>query len=320
MKRVSSEASQQMAAKVVPDVMANEKFFPISAVSEATGVPTVTLRAWERRYEFLVPHRTPKGHRLYSVDQIAMIRRVTALIDSGIPVSRVGDLLKGESQPFQDTPSSSGDNWQQLQDAMLEAVCEFNESRLDEIYEDVLSRFSDARVTEKLIIPLLHRLGVNWACGATGVAEEHFFSLYLRNKLGSRWHHGSYSRIGRRLVVACLPGDRHEYGLLFFSLVARSRGFDPIMLGADMPLGELPKVVNKTRAAAVVLSSTLEPGWQVVERDIKALCNNVDVPVFIGGSGIVAIEKALAAVGAVTVGAVLIDGVETIHRQLNGRL
>ncbi|MGD9662665.1 MAG: hypothetical protein AB7U63_15475, partial [Porticoccaceae bacterium] len=70
---------------------------------------------------------------------------------------------------------------------------------------------------------------------------------------------------------------------------------------------------------AVVLSSTLEPGWQVVERDIKALCNNVDVPVFIGGSGIVAIEKALAAVGAVTVGAVLIDGVETIHRQLNGR-
>jgi len=34
----------------------------------------------------------------------------------------------------------------------------------------------------------------------------------------------------------------------------------------------------------------------------------------------VAIEKALAAVGDVTVGAVLIDGVETIHRQLNGRL
>jgi len=191
MKRVSSEASQQMAAKVVPDVMANEKFFPISAVSEATGVPTVTLRAWERRYEFLVPHRTPKGHRLYSVDQIAMIRRVTALIDSGIPVSRVGDLLKGESQPFQDTPSSSGDNWQQLQDAMLEAVCEFNESRLDEIYEDVLSRFSDARVTEKLIIPLLHRLGVNWACGATGVDEEHFFSLFLRNIIGSSRHQRS---------------------------------------------------------------------------------------------------------------------------------
>src|SRR5690606_23049174 len=191
------------------------------------------------------------------------------------------------------------DNWQLAQEEMLAAVVDFDEGRLDQIYESLLSRFSDARVTQELIIPLLYRLGESWRAGETGVAEEHFFSLYIRNKLGSRWHHGQRSLVGRRLVVSCMPGDRHEYGLLFFALVARNRGFDPILLGADMPLNEIPKVVTKTRAAAVVLSCTIQPGWQVVERDLKALAKALAVPLFIGGAGTCDSETALAGVGAI---------------------
>ena len=36
------------------------------AVSSLTGVNSVTLRAWERRYNLIRPQRTAKGHRLYT--------------------------------------------------------------------------------------------------------------------------------------------------------------------------------------------------------------------------------------------------------------
>lgn len=36
------------------------KLFAISEVSEITGVNSVTLRAWQRRYGLLVPLRTTK--------------------------------------------------------------------------------------------------------------------------------------------------------------------------------------------------------------------------------------------------------------------
>ena len=46
------------------EVAAQAGYFPIRVVSQRTGVNSVTLRAWERRYGLLKPLRTPKGHRL----------------------------------------------------------------------------------------------------------------------------------------------------------------------------------------------------------------------------------------------------------------
>jgi DNA-binding transcriptional MerR regulator len=277
----------------------------------------VTLRAWERRYDFLNPERTDSGHRLYSEQHIALVRRVTALIDSGLPVSRVNDLLKREEEQ-RNVPAPGETNWNGRQQEMLSAVCDFDEARLDLLYEELMARFSDTTINQQVVIPLMQRLGASWSTGETGVAEEHFFSLYIRNKLGSRWHHGYRSLSGSRLVVACMPGERHEYGLLFFALVARARGFDPVLLGADMPLAEIPKVVAKTRAAAVAISSTVVPGWQVVERDLKALCQAVDVPVFVGGGGLATQPESLEHVGAIDVGSDLISGAEAIYSKLHG--
>lgn len=55
----------------------------IRQVTEATGVPAATLRAWERRYGFPVPHRTAGGHRRYSADDIERLARATTLVAQG---------------------------------------------------------------------------------------------------------------------------------------------------------------------------------------------------------------------------------------------
>jgi len=47
----------------------NERF-PIRTVSELTGVNSVTLRAWERRYGLIQPVRKESGHRLYTRQHI----------------------------------------------------------------------------------------------------------------------------------------------------------------------------------------------------------------------------------------------------------
>ena len=286
--------------------------YSISKVSELTGVPSVTLRAWERRYSFLEPFRTPSGHRLYNDQQIALIQKATSLIDSGLSVSRVSDLLAAEQHNNPD----EGRDWQGFRQQMLDAVRAFDEFRLDQIYENLLAQFSDVNVTREVIIPLMQQIGTAWENGDIGVAEEHFFSLYIRNKLGSRWHHGNYSSLGKKLVIACMPEERHEYGLLFFALLARARGFAPILLGADMPLTELARVVSKTEAAAVVLCNTQAADPKIVEGELKTLCREVPVPVFIGGVGVLQLEKNLNAVGAIPVGSELSAGVGIIFDHL----
>lgn len=67
--------------------------YPISEVSRITGVNSITLRAWERRYGLIEPIRTPSGHRLYTKEHIDRIIQAKALNDTGIPISQVKPLL-----------------------------------------------------------------------------------------------------------------------------------------------------------------------------------------------------------------------------------
>ena len=70
-----------------------EGWLPIREVSRITGVNAVTLRAWERRYGLIVPHRTAKGHRLFSTEHIQRIQQILLWLNRGVSVSQIKPLL-----------------------------------------------------------------------------------------------------------------------------------------------------------------------------------------------------------------------------------
>ena len=108
--------------------------FPIRTVSALTGVSTVTLRAWERRYGLLCPVRTPSGHRLYTHAHVEEVRRVLALVERGIPVSRVRQVLDAHA-----ASDAAGGPWRNYRDRMAAAVAAFDEQGLDDVYDEALS-------------------------------------------------------------------------------------------------------------------------------------------------------------------------------------
>ena len=68
--------------------------YPIRTISELTGVPTTTLRAWERRYGLLKPSRTAKGHRLYSGEDIDLIKEIVKLLKSNHTISEAIRIIR----------------------------------------------------------------------------------------------------------------------------------------------------------------------------------------------------------------------------------
>jgi cobalamin-dependent methionine synthase I len=153
-----------------------------------------------------------------------------------------------------------------------------------------------------LLTPLLEELGTRWEKNEGSVAEEHFFSFYLRNKLGARFHHLVKSSGGPTLLLSCLPGDQHETGLLIFALTANAAGYDTIALGADLPLQELPAVVAKTGCKAIVLSGVMQPSPALLNKTLPELASAVDVPVFLGGNASIKAHDAIKRAGAQPLG------------------
>ena len=71
--------------------------FPLyntKAVVQQTGIPAPTLRAWERRYTFLLPGRADNSYRRYSERDIAMIRWLKERVDAGMSISQAIALFR----------------------------------------------------------------------------------------------------------------------------------------------------------------------------------------------------------------------------------
>ena len=274
--------------------MANRGCYPIRTVSQLTGVNAVTLRAWERRYGLIRPERTPKGHRLYTPADVELIRDVLRLVEQGVPVSQV--RVARAPQRASAEAFEGPDVWSSYLDNMV-------------VYPvDV--------VTKQLLMPLL-KVGGRWDRTEGGIAEEHFFGVYMRNKLGARFHHRPHHARGRRLLAACLPGEHHELGLLLLALAAHDRGYRIVLLGADMPLEQLPYVVQRTRIDAVVLSSSVEPPAGTLDRALPKLVETVGVPVFVGGRTSIRCRDVIVHSGAHAVGDELVTGIELISDTLS---
>ena len=155
---------------------------PIRTVASLTGVLPVTLCAWERRYGLIRPLRSPSGHRFYTRAHVDLIHRVLALTAKGVPISEVRRSLAAEPEPS--AAGREAGPWPRYLDRMLRAIRQFDAEALDEAYDDALSLHSIERVTRSLLMPLLAELGRRWERAEGGIAEEHFFAVYLRNKLG----------------------------------------------------------------------------------------------------------------------------------------
>ena len=261
---------------------AETALYPIRTVSELTGVNAITLRAWERRYGLFEPVRKASGHRLYTQAHIDLITHAVGLLDRGMRIGQIKAQLEAESANPTGEAIVEG-LWKRYLNRMVSAVIQFNEAGLEEVYGEALALYAIDDVTDKLLTPLLTELGRRWEQSEGSIAEEHFFCFYLRNQLGARFHHRVKSQNGPKLLMACLPGDRHETGLLLFALAANMAGYCTISLGADMPLEELPAACRKTGCQAIILSGLLLPEFETLEKRIPALTAGTEVPVFLGG-------------------------------------
>ncbi|MFT5140045.1 MAG: DNA-binding transcriptional MerR regulator/methylmalonyl-CoA mutase cobalamin-binding subunit [Lysobacterales bacterium] len=287
-----------------------ESLYPIRTVSELTGVNSITLRAWERRYGIFEPVRTPSGHRMYTQEHIDLITRIVSQLERGMRIGQVKEHLA-------QSPASAGDAdvidiWNQYLQSMIAAIIRFDESSLEKTYGEALAVYPINLVTEKLLMPLLDELGERWEKGEGSVAEEHFFGFYLRNKLGARFHHRVISQNGPKLLLACLPGDIHETGLLLFALAASEAGYQTIMLGSNMPLEDLPETARKTGCSAIVLSGLVDPRSKTLKHGLPELSKSVDVPVYLGGRASARTHDALKRINIHSLGTDLKAGLARI--------
>ena len=252
-----------------------EGWLPIREVARITGVNAVTLRAWERRYGLIVPHRTAKGHRLFSAAHIQRIQHILTWLNRGVSVSQVKPLL--DLAPSHREPVDN--DWLAWSQALTLAITELAGRRLDDTFNQVMSLYPAHTLCEQLLIPLLSELEQRWQGQFGAQLERVFFSSWLRSKLGARIYHNNRSLKGKPILLINHSPQPFEAQLWLTAWLVSSSHCPVEVFDAPLPGGELALAVERLKSPAVVLysSQTLNP------QQLPKLLKGVDCPILIAG-------------------------------------
>lgn len=265
-----------------------ELTYPLRTAARLTGLSPELLRAWERRYEVVVPVRTAGGTRRYSAADLDRLRLVKAAVDAGHRIGKVAKLDVAELK----RRSTAGEARSVGQlDEILAALDRLDDATSQRLLSFQLSTLGPSRFAREIAIPLVHQIGVRWANGELGIASEHLATGILRSLLGSALQQTSSSILGPRVVFATPTGERHELGGLIAALTALGAGASPLYLGIEVPVEDLVGAVEESGAVALGLSLVTIPTPQAT-RTILALREGLASPIhlWLGGSGASAIK------------------------------
>ena len=79
--------------------MSEKLYYTIGEVSQMFGINPSVLRFWEKEFPQLNPHKNAKGNRLYTSDEIELIRRIHHLTrECGYTLEGVREQLRTPNQ------------------------------------------------------------------------------------------------------------------------------------------------------------------------------------------------------------------------------
>jgi MerR family transcriptional regulator, light-induced transcriptional regulator len=266
--------------QATPD--AEPGYLRIGQLAKRTGVSPELLRAWEQRYGLLQPTRTAGGFRLYSAADEARVQGMQSLVAGGLAAAQAARLLLSDDEPAPRSVSTSAATLEDAAGNLTASLDRLDEQVANTALDRLFAGYTVETVLRDAVIPYLHRLGDRWEAGEVSVAQEHFASNLLRGRLlglAQGWGQGQ----GPGAILACVPGEQHELGLLAFGVALRRRGWRITYLGSDSPIGAVADISRSLLPAVVVLLSMNPEGFLDHAREIAKLAKQVRV--MIAGTG-----------------------------------
>ena len=240
----------------------------IGELSKRSGVSPDLLRAWERRYGLLRPVRSAGGLRLYTPADVERVRVMREHLADGLAASEAAALASRTG--LDDEAALMALRPEAMRDDLADALDRYDEPRAQAILDRLLAVATVDTLLSEVVLPYLRELGERWLRGDASVAQEHFASSVVRGRLlglARGWGLG----LGPTAVLACLPGEQHDLGLIAFGLALRSWGWRIVFLGSDSPIETVEEVSRQLDPSLVVLTAVSSERVEPVVAQLRAL-------------------------------------------------
>lgn len=247
------------------------QYFNIQVASQLSGVASATIRAWEKRYNAVVPERGDNKHRLYSEKDIEKLTLLFHLTDAGQSIGKIAHLEVSElkdvyatvmQKPFNGqriANNSVGDvDYDKILNGFYIALAAYKIDIISHEFEKARAILSPKDLCLNLLVPLFREIGKKVERGELNIAQEHTLSALVSFHIGqSIGQHYQNKALRKELIIISTPeGELHELGILASALLCVHHNIKFIFMGSSLPSASIAEAANALEASAVLLGVT----------------------------------------------------------------
>jgi len=223
--------------------------FSIKTMERLSGIKAHTLRIWEQRYGILKPMRMVGNHRYYSNEDLKTLLRVVFLYEKGYRIGEIARFSEIEIKNLLDLELQKGDFAGVNILAIVEAVMELEEEKMDRIFDRVTRQYGFAGAFLEVVFPLLNYIGLLWMSDKMAPVQEHFASNFIIRKTLMAKNDVECNKLPKegKVMMFTPKGEFHEIGLLFMNYLLCLNGFRAVYLGANVDIDTIELYYKKNR-------------------------------------------------------------------------
>ena len=148
---------------------------------------------------------------------------------------------------------------------------------------------------EKLLIPILHKIGDQWAKGEIDVATEHVCSnaaitlidLINQKNLNKKMFKSSSSSADKSIILCTPEGELHSIACKIIESLLLDKGYDVYNITSPLPTNSIESYyLDNINPNIIIISVTLKENINSSIRFVQQIRQSFNIPIIIGGNAI----------------------------------
>ena len=184
-----------------------------------------------------------------------------------------------------------------LQANLMEKLKSYEIKDLIKIYHDYTkSVYTSLDFYEKILIPVLYKIGDQWENGEIDVATEHVCSNAV-NTLIDLINQNNTKKISKsyrdtKSIVLCTPeGELHSISCKIIESLLLEKGYEVYNITSPLPTNSIESYLDNIDPRIIIISVTLEENIKSAIRFIQGIRQAFNLPIIVGGNAIKSASK-----------------------------
>ena len=173
-----------------------------------------------------------------------------------------------------------------LQDQLFKFFMKGDIDGAKKLYEDYRTMSGTTSFFEKILTPVMYRVGDLWEADKISIADEHVCSNVAGSLVKIIFERNAVMARKKKILICTPDGEHHNLGAGILESHLSCNGFKVYNLSPSEPHDAIVGFIESSKPDAVLVSITLTVNIKPGQRLVKKIADRFGIPVFVGGQAL----------------------------------